>query len=84
MNLILSPASETNFKELVKYARLIKDILEIVYKKYPKAPKLRISMDDFTCAHKLRYTGEPLVDGRAAVQCTKCGLVTYIHPKESK
>ena len=84
MNIILSPASEISFKEVMLYVDTFKEVIGTIYQKCPAAPRLMITIDDAACCHKYQYTGERLENGCAKAQCRKCGTVIFIHQKGKK
>lgn len=80
MNIVITPHGKEDTRQVFKYIRLFKSVLQKIREKDPKSQRMFICLDDATCIHDYQFTGE-MVGRKARIRCTKCGHISHVDQK---
>ena len=86
MNIVISPLKNMSTGDVFKYFRMVRSALDVVCKKHPNTPMMKVSMDDFSCVHNYEFTGTatPATIKNPSyfiARCTKCPSQIAIKPR---
>ena len=85
MDIILTPKQGVGMSIIMKYCRLIQNLMDCVNEKHRDAVKFTITIDDSgdgirDCRHIFEYTGDKHVNA-AMIRCVKCKTSMLVYQK---